>query len=142
MSILAVESTQPLCRRVMGHVPQGGYSWGVKINTHQHLVPRFRMSGCLPPFSHMLSWCVLGQLHLHRVLKLTSAYKFLIFFLRHSLYDSVEPMAIFKVGVTLLPLCFFSPANRGGIDQPQVCCESLQVQKPFQIFMVLYVHVK
>ena len=36
-----------------GHVPRGSYSWGVKMNTHHHLVSRFRMSGALPPFSHI-----------------------------------------------------------------------------------------
>jgi hypothetical protein len=35
--------------------------WDVKLTTHLHLGPRFRMSGVMPPLCHVPSWTVQTQ---------------------------------------------------------------------------------
>jgi hypothetical protein len=37
---------------------------GVELTTHLHPVPRIRISGAIPPYSHMHSWSVQEQVRL------------------------------------------------------------------------------
>jgi hypothetical protein len=56
-SILALGSTHPPIQWVLGILPQGCSGQGMKLTSHLHLVPRFRVCGATPTFT--------PQLHLH-----------------------------------------------------------------------------
>jgi hypothetical protein len=52
----ALGPTTLLSSGYRGLFPHAYCGWGVKLTTHLHLAPRWRMRGSIPPFPHTSSW--------------------------------------------------------------------------------------
>ena len=60
----ALWHTQPFVPWVPGLLSPRLSSSSVMLTTHLHLVLKLRMSGAIPPFTHMPSWYAEGKLYL------------------------------------------------------------------------------